>query len=88
MHKQADYCMMLFAAHIHKAGYDDIVIHATDTDVLVLCVAMLVVLLVRQSSGLYLAAQNAILSHTHTIAAKFEESGSSNTCVSPYHQWI
>ena len=65
MHKQADYCMMLFTAHIHKAGYDDIVIHATDTDVLVLCVAMLVVLLVLQSSGLYLAAQNAILSHTH-----------------------
>ena len=38
-HEEADYRMLLHAAHAHKEGHRDIAIHATDTDVLVLCVA-------------------------------------------------
>ena len=41
-HEEADYRVMLHCAHAHKHGLMKIMIHATDTDVLVLAISMVI----------------------------------------------
>ena len=38
-HEEADYRMVLHTAHAHQAGHNSIMIHATDTDVVVLAIS-------------------------------------------------
>ncbi len=68
-HEEADYRMMLHCAHAHQGGLRKIMVHATDTDVLVLAIATVRVL---DGCEIWLAfghGRNFRYIAVHTIAA-------------------
>ena len=70
-HEEADYQIMLHCAHAHQHGLMKIMIHATDTDVLVLAIATATVL---QGCEIWLAFGHGSkfwYIAVHTIAAIF-----------------
>ena len=68
-HEEADYCMMLHCAHAHQSSLRKIMVHATDTDVLVLAIATVRVLDGYEISLAFGNSRNFRYIAVHTIAA-------------------